>query len=117
MSVIQVIRGDDTVRTITVTQDGAPVDLTTALAIRFTAKRQATDHQDDAVLAYELAAGIEVAANVATISFDAADTEGEPAPAVWYADLEVTDAAGEKATVWIGYVELLADVTTAASGS
>lgn len=117
MSVMEITRGDDPVRTVTVTQSGQAVDLEAAQSVRFTAKRAVEDPDEDAVLAYALNAGLTVDGNVISIQVDAADTRDESAPATWHADIEVVDAEGLTATVWRGYVHLSPDVTRDLAGS
>ena len=101
-------RGDDRTLTATVT---APADLTTATALRFTAKYRHKDHDGSAVFAKTLSDGITVSnATVAIITI--ADTDWEDRHYdvfVW--DLEVRDAAGVVTTLAHGTMQVIDDVT------
>jgi hypothetical protein len=112
--ILDLIRGDDRVRDVTVTRAGAALSLATAQAITFTAKRQVADPDADAVIVKTLGAGIEVdgtTPNVAHVTFDAADTDALEAPALFPFDVEIIDADGKRETVAIGWLRLTADVT------
>lgn len=111
MSLLELTRGDDATRTVTVTLGGEAVSLETAQQVTFTAKRQVLDPDSDAVLRKDLDDGVEVAENVATITFVPEDTDELEAPALFPFDVEVIDADGLRATVAWGYVRLTPDVT------
>lgn len=116
---IEIIRGDDKTRNITVTTpDGTPVDLSEAQQITFTAKRRMTDSDDDAVIRKSLGDGIEVddeTSNVAHIAFVPDDTNDLTVPRLLVFDLEVIDAEGKVATILIGYLRITPDVTREAT--
>lgn len=112
---IEITRGDDVVRDVTVTSGGEAVALTGALAITFTAKSRVSDPDADAILRKTLEDGIEVdaeATNVAHITFAAADTDDlEVVPRILVWDVEIIDAEGLTKTVAVGYLRINPDVT------
>lgn len=117
---IDLTRGDDAVRDVTVTDAGSPVDLSVAQSIRFTAKYAYEDEDDVAPIQKGIGEGIAVdeqSTNVVHITFAAADTRDLRAPIVLVADLEIIDAEGLTKTVWEGYLRILPDVTLTPPGS
>lgn len=116
-TLLQMTRGDDVEFNVVVTdQAGDPVDLT-GIDLRFTAKRDSGDGDDDAIIVKTTGAGITVtdeAGGLATISIDAADTDelGVPASLTW--DLQSTDEAAKVRTLAGGTLAISPDVSRTA---
>ena len=111
---LEMYRGDDREFTLTLTEDGAPMDLTGA-TVRWTARVRAGDA--DTVIAKTSSAGIAIAndptTGVAVLTIDAADTSGFAGrrDLVW--DVEVT-RGGKTRTVLTGVLRVLVDVSWSA---
>lgn len=101
---LEMYRGDDREFTLTLTEDGAAMDLTGA-SLRFTVKRVASDADLDAVITKTTAAGIVIDADpttgIAVVTVDAADTTdlARTTTLVW--DVQVT-RGGKTRTVLAG---------------
>ncbi|KKL94072.1 hypothetical protein LCGC14_1868340 [marine sediment metagenome] len=115
MTTLEIVRGDKRDFSITVTQDGAPLDLT-GLVLWFTAKRRHTD--PDQAAAFQLssaAGGISITDAVngkAEMSIQPGDTSKLPASRtvlVW--DLQVVDGSGNPCTPEWGSLTVIPDVT------
>ena len=118
MSLIELRRGDDAIRDVTVTLAGEPVSLTSAQQVTFTAKRQHIDPDADAVIRKDLDDGVEIdgtTTNVAHITFVPEDTVDLECPAVFVWDVEIIDSDGLTKTVADGWIRLIPDVTLSAS--
>lgn len=116
MTDLTMYRGDDRDFTITATEDGSPLDLTGA-TVRFTAKRDAVDADDAAVIAKTSDTGIAIdedpTTGVAVITIEAADTEDLRASATLVYDVQVT-RGGRTLTVLAGHLAVIADVSRTA---
>jgi hypothetical protein len=113
MSEFRMFRGDDRVLTVTIIEEGGPLDLTGVL-LRFTAKRKLTDADSDAVISKAtgdgISHGMDPTLGIATVTLDAEDTEGEaPGPLRW--DVQLTDGDGLVRTIATGRLVLLADAS------
>jgi hypothetical protein len=113
MTALSMYRGDDREFTLTLTEDGAPMDLTGA-TLRFTAKHSAGDADVDAVVAKETGAGIVIDADpetgIAVVTVDAADTTSLGGFTRLVYDVEVT-RGGSTRTVLAGRLDVLVDVS------
>ena len=112
---LEMWRGDDREFTFTITEDGAPMNLTDAV-LRFTAKRSLLDADDAAVIAKSTGSGIEAedpTTGVATLTLAAADTESLTGTAQLIWDLQVA-RGGSVRTVLRGLLTIEADATRTA---
>lgn len=115
---LRMTRGDDRDFDLTLTEDGAAMNLTGA-TVRFTAKRSVLEADSSAVIAKDSGGnGIVIDANpllgtaVLTISAaDTADLTDRVTTLVW--DVQVT-RAGLTVTPLAGFLEITADVTVTA---
>lgn len=106
-------RGDTIDLEVTVTRDGAPVDLTGA-DLWFTAKLKVKDADVDAVAQKTVGSGITVTDAVngeALITLDPADTDGLTKETTLYCDVQLVEASGRVTTVASGTLTILRDVT------
>lgn len=94
-------RGDDRSFTMTVTDNGGPLDLAGA-TVRFTAKRKLADADDDAVIALDSGTGgvviTDAPGGVVRVDVGSADTAGLTKDEKLFWDLQVKDAAGKVRT-------------------
>ena len=109
-------RGDGLVFDVTVTSEGAAVDLTT-YDIWCTGKRNLSESDADAVFQVTKTAGDIVISgagnNVATITVPASDTVGLTVPLTLYYDVQIKAPAGQPITVAWGQLAIGQDVTRA----
>lgn len=109
---IDIRRGDDEEFTVTVTEDGAAQDITDAV-IKFTAKEDMADDDEDAVIALSSEEGeIEITdaeAGLFTVYIDATTTAALT-PRNYYYDIQMT-LDGNKKTITSGILTVYADVT------
>lgn len=115
MADLDAVRGDTNKYDVTVTRDGAALDLTGA-TLKFTVKRSLDDADADAVFQKAIGTGIvvdDVAGGLATLTVAPADTSALPAPRSFHYDLQLTESDGRVTTVAIGSLRLSADVERA----
>lgn len=109
-------RGDGLVFDVTVTSEGAAVDLST-YDIWCTGKRALSESDADAVFQVTKTAGDIVISgagnNVATITVPASDTVGLTVPLTLYYDVQIKAPAGQPITVAWGQLAIGQDVTRA----
>jgi hypothetical protein len=119
MTLLSMTRGDTTEFDVTLTDsDGDALNLA-GLTLTFTAKRRPTDTDADAVFQKTNGAGIAVTSEsggLATVTVDAADTEGLTFTRSLHWDLQV-EAAGEVQTPLSGLLAIADDITSEPAGS
>lgn len=113
MTDLRMYRGDDRDFTVTLTEDGSPMDLTGA-DVRFTAKEHLRDDDEDAVVVATVGDGIVVddpTSGVLVVSVDAEDTDGLGTVTRFLRyDVQVT-RGGSTRTVVAGRLYIDADVS------
>lgn len=114
---LSMYRGDDESFDVhVVDRDGVDVDLTGA-ELRFTAKRDVTDADNDAVISKTTGAGVTTVTAVeglARIDIDAADTDAMARGTLLVWDLQVVDTFDKVRTVASGSLRIMVDVSRTA---
>lgn len=119
MTYLSMYRGDDESFSVTVTDGGAVVDLT-GCVLRFTAKRDVDDADEDAVIAKtsaipgQLDIDDDPTTGIALINIDAEDTSDLTRGTVLAWDLQVTDTDDQVRTLDSGNLRIIVDVTRTA---
>lgn len=110
-------RGDTIRLLITATRDDAPLDLSTAAEITFTAKLKKSD--DDAApttIQKTLGSGVELldpTGGTAVVTLDPADTDALLKQTTYLCDVQLDEADGTRTTLAEGTLKLTLDVTRA----
>lgn len=108
----EINRGDDEELEVTVTEDGVAQDITDAV-IKFTAKEDLADTDEEAVIALSTATGEVVLTDAEnglfTVYIDN-ETTAALSPRNYYYDIQMT-LDGNKTTITYGILTVLADVT------
>lgn len=116
MITLDMFRGDDREFTLTLTEDGLPMNLTGA-TLRFTAKRSINDPDTAAVITKTVGSGITIDADptsgIVVVALLAADTADVTRQTVLVWDVQVV-RGGKTRTVVAGTLDVLLDVSVTA---
>lgn len=110
----EIWRGDTELFTATITESGAPVDIT-GCSLKFTAKRSLADSDADAVFQRATGgSGIAITngpGGIAQIAIASSNTSSLTVPTLCYCDLQLVDTFGNVSTTATGTILIKVDVT------
>jgi hypothetical protein len=109
----EIVKRDTSSIVVTVqNSDETPIDIT-GYTFFFTAKTNATDTDDNAVIKKDVTSHSDPTNGQTTITLSATDTDVDPAR-LWY-DIQMKDTSSNITTLLMGFVTIVQDITVRTS--